>query len=51
MNRVGETEIYSGALYRMTGTWFGAPRGPATTSRRSGPRRFAASTAHRGVLT
>jgi hypothetical protein len=51
MNRVGETEVYSGPVYRVSGTWFGAPVWAGYDINQVGSASFAASAAHRGVLT
>jgi hypothetical protein len=51
MNRVGETEVYSGPVYRVSGTWFGAPVWAGYDISQVGSASFAASAAHRGVLT
>ncbi len=51
MNRVEETEIYTGPVYRISGTWFGAPVWAGYDINQVGTASFAASAAHRGVLT
>jgi hypothetical protein len=51
LSRVGETETYSGGVYRITGTWFGAPVWAGYDIGQVGSATFAASTAFRGVLT
>jgi hypothetical protein len=51
MNRVEETEIYTGPVYRITGTWFGAPVWAGYEINQVGTASFAASAAHRGQLT
>jgi hypothetical protein len=51
LSRVGETETYSGGVYRITGTWFGAPVWAGYDIGQVGSATFTASTAFRGVLT